>query len=76
MKNRLNTASEFMMQGFVKSCLLFVVCALCAQVFMVYLQLTGQDERMSRIGNAVEWKFDGTFKNDPNNIWYEGPKTK
>jgi hypothetical protein len=43
---------------------------------MVYLQLTGQDERMSRIGNAVEWKFDGTFKNDPNNIWYEGPKTK
>jgi hypothetical protein len=24
--------------------------------------------------NKLEWKFDGTFKNNPDNIWYEGPK--
>jgi len=76
MKNRLNTASEFMLLGFVKSATVFVLCALCAQLFFVYLNFTGQDERALRISNAVTWKFDGTFKNSPDNIWYEGPKTK
>ena len=76
MKNRLNTASDFMLLGLVKSATLFVVCALCTQLFFVYLNFSGQEERATRISNAVAWKFDGTFKNDPNNIWYEGPKTK
>ena len=33
-------------------------------------------ELESRVGNAIMWKIDGAFKNDPNNIWYEGPKSK
>ena len=28
---------------------------------------------LSKIGNEIMWKIDGAFKNDPNNIWYEGP---
>jgi hypothetical protein len=76
MKNRLNTASDFMVLGFLKSATLFVMFALCSQVFMVYLHFTGQEERTTRIINAVEWKFDGTFKNSPENIWYEGPADK
>jgi len=31
-------------------------------------------ELATKIGNKLTWKFDGTFKNDPDNIWYEGPK--
>jgi hypothetical protein len=28
-----------------------------------------------RSGNEIEWKIDGTFKNNPDNIWYEEPET-
>jgi hypothetical protein len=24
----------------------------------------------TKIGNYLTWKFDGTFKNNPDNIWY------
>ena len=27
----------------------------------------------TKIGNEISWKIDGTFKNNPDNIWYEGP---
>ena len=30
----------------------------------------------TKIGNTIMWKIDGTFKNNPNNIWYVDPKTK
>lgn len=48
--------------------------ALCFQLFFVYLHFSGQDEKALNISNEISWKIDGTFKNDPNNIWYEGPK--
>ena len=37
---------------------------------MGYLELSGDKENMTNIGNQLTWKFDGTFKNDPNNIFY------
>ena len=49
---------------------LSILCGLLFQLFFVYLQATGQDERIRNYVNAIEWKIDGTFKNDPNNIWY------
>jgi hypothetical protein len=57
--------------GFVGVWLAF---ALSTQVFFVYLQFTNQDERMRNIVNEIDWKIDGTFKNNPDNIWYEGSK--
>ena len=54
----------------------WIVFALSTQVFFLYLQFTGQDERMTNIVNKVEWKIDGTFKNNPDNIWYEEPAKK
>ena len=48
--------------------------ALSTQVFFIYLQFTNQDDRMRNIVNEIEWKIDGTFKNNPDNIWYEGSK--
>jgi hypothetical protein len=29
---------------------------------------------MRDISNQISWKIDGTFKNNPDNIWYEGGK--
>jgi hypothetical protein len=53
---------------------LWLVFALSTQVFFLYLQFTSQDERMRNIVNEIEWKIDGTFKDNPDNIWYEGDK--
>lgn len=58
--------------GFVGIWLLF---ALSFDVFMIFTHFTNED--LSRdISNEISWKIDGTFKNNPDNIWYEGPKTK
>jgi hypothetical protein len=38
------------------------------------LQFSGQEEKTMAISNWFSWKFDGTFKNSPGNIWYEEPK--
>ena len=29
---------------------------------------------MRNIVNEIDWKIDGTFKDNPDNIWYEGGK--
>jgi hypothetical protein len=53
---------------------LWMVFALSIQVYMVYLHFSGQEDKTLAISNWFSWKFDGTFKNDPGNIWYEAPK--
>jgi hypothetical protein len=55
---------------------IFITSALSTQIFFLYLQFTGQQERITDISNKVSWKIDGTFKNNPDNIWYEGPAKK
>lgn len=62
--------------GYIYFTLLFVMSALCFQMFFIYLTVTGQNERTTNIVNNIEWKIDGTFKNNPDNIWYEGPLKK
>jgi hypothetical protein len=52
----------------------WVIFALCFQCFFLYLHFSNQEERASRIVREIDWKIDGTFKDDPNNIWYDGPK--
>jgi preprotein translocase subunit SecY len=59
--------------GYVYFVFLFVISALGFQLFFIYLTFSGQDEKASRISNQIMWKIDGTFKNNPDNIWYEGP---
>jgi len=55
----------------------FWICtALSIQLFFVYLQVSGNEERSQDIANRVSWKIDGTFKNTPGNIWYEEPESK
>jgi hypothetical protein len=50
---------------------LWIVFALCFQLFFVYLEFSGKHELQRNIVNWIEWRIDGTFKNDPVNIWYE-----
>lgn len=66
--------SDLVMLSFVKVCCLWVVSALCFEIFCIYLQASGQEQRGRDIINKIEWKFDGTFKNNPDNIWYDSTK--
>lgn len=52
----------------------WIMFALAFQLYGVFLIATAQDEKMAQISNEISWKIDGTFKNNPDNIWYEGAK--
>jgi hypothetical protein len=49
---------------------IWIIFALLFQLTMVGIHLAGKTELETNIANWFSWKFDGTFKNDPNNIWY------
>jgi hypothetical protein len=72
----LKKAEEKIFAGYLMLAGLFIVTALGVQLFFVYLMLSGQEDRASQISHEVEWKIDGTFKNNPDNIWYEEPVKK
>lgn len=48
----------------------WIAFALCFQLFFVYLEFSGKHELQRNIVNWIEWRIDGTFKNSPENIWY------
>lgn len=54
---------------------LWVILALCFEVFMIVLDNSGHSDMATNIANEITWKFDGRFKNSPGNIWYEEPKS-
>ena len=56
--------------GLVKLGVVWVILALAFQLTMVGLELAGKTETTQAVSNWFYWKFDGTFKNDPMNIWY------
>lgn len=68
--------TEKIFSAFLMSALAFVLSAFCVQVFFVYLQFSNNEEYQRRIINKLEVKFDGRFKNNPENIMYEGPIAK
>jgi hypothetical protein len=52
----------------------WLIFALGLMIYSLYLEFSGNDEKLQQMSNEFSWKFDGTFKNSPGNIWYEGPK--
>lgn len=55
--------------GFLSLFGLWLVFALSFQVYMIGVHFF-DSEKESAIANEFSWKFDGTFKNSPGNIWY------
>ena len=51
--------------------LAFIGLAFLFQVFFVILQFSGNENLATEIANEISWRVDGTFKNNPENIWYE-----
>jgi hypothetical protein len=68
------TIGEKIALGFLYLAVVWVVCALLFTATMTYLELAGKTEITTDVANWFSWKFDGTFKNDPMNIWYDADK--
>ncbi len=56
--------------GFLYLVGIWIAFALCFQLFFVYLHFSGQEDLAGKIANEITWRIDGTFKNNPSNIWY------
>ena len=74
-KNFMRNLKDAIALRFVQLVFGWTILALSFQVFMM-ITMVVNPELNTKIGNEIMWKIDGTFKNDPNNIWYDGPKTK
>ncbi len=62
---------ELLFKMFLLGVGLFIGLAFAFQVFMVFLEFSGRQEWATQIANEISWRIDGTFKNNPENIWYE-----
>jgi hypothetical protein len=62
---------ELLFKMFLIGALSFISLALLFQVFFVFLELSGRQEWATEISREIMWRVDGSFKNNPNNIWYE-----
>ena len=52
----------------------WLVFALSFMFYSLYLEFTDNEQALQQISNEFSWKFDGTFKNSPDNIWYDADK--
>lgn len=71
MTKLLDRAKSILFGTFMIFTCVWIFFALSFQLFAVYLELTNQDERMLEISNEISWRIDGTFKDNPKNIWYK-----
>jgi hypothetical protein len=62
---------ELLFKMFLLSVGLFIGLALVFQLFFVFLQISGREQWATEISNEITHRIDGTFKNNPENIWYE-----
>jgi len=65
---------EYIFYGFLTFVGAWLIFALGLMFYSVYLEFSGNQEKLQQMSNEFNWKFDGTFKNSPGNISYEGPK--
>ena len=65
-----NNLGEKLFLGFLYLAITWTILAVIFGVFMSYLEFSGKTEMTRDISNWISWRVDGTFKNSPENIWY------
>ena len=48
----------------------WLIFALSLIAYSLFLEFTDNQQALQNMANEFSWKFDGTFKNSPGNIWY------
>lgn len=61
---------QIILKGLVGLLAVWVVFALGFTLYLLGVHFFGTYAQEQQIANEIAWKIDGTFKNDPNNIWY------
>lgn len=61
---------EKLFLGFIYTALVWVIIALAVDLMFIIMMYTGYEDKATQISNEIMWRIDGTFKNDPGNIWY------
>ena len=65
-----NVLRDRIVLGMLYIFVVFIMSALATQIYFVYLEATGQDDKIREIVNHLTVTFDGRWKNDPQNINY------
>lgn len=68
----LKNIGEKLFIGYIYFVCTWISMALLFDAVMITLHYTNPD-LTQKISNEIAWKIDGTFKDNPDNIWYEGP---
>jgi hypothetical protein len=61
---------ELLFKMFLLGVGLFIGFALVFQLFFVFLQISGREQWATELSNEITHRIDGTFKNSPENIFY------
>ena len=56
--------------GFLYLAVTWVILAILFAISMASLEFAGKTETTRDVTNWIMWRIDGTFKNSPENIWY------
>jgi hypothetical protein len=70
LKTLTNKIGDKIFLGFLYLAITWTILAVIFGVFMSYLELAGKTETTRNIVNWIDWRIDGTFKNLPENIFY------
>jgi len=65
-----NNLGEKLFLGFLYLAVAWVITAVLFGISMAILEFSGKTEMTRDISNWISWRIDGTFKNSPENIWY------
>lgn len=71
MKPFFKKVGEIFFKTYLTFVLVWVFTALSFQVYMVYLEFSGQDEKINKVVNELTIRVDGRYKDNPKNIFYE-----
>ncbi len=65
-----NNIGEKIFLGFLYFAVTWVIFAMIFGISMAVLEFSGQREITRDLSNWIMWRIDGTFKNSPENIFY------
>jgi hypothetical protein len=71
MTNKLNVG-DLVTKGLIYLVSFWICVALITQGYFIYLNVSGNNQKARELRDDFERKFDGNYKSDPNNIFYNG----
>jgi hypothetical protein len=71
MTNKFNVG-DLVTKGLIYLVSFWICVALITQGYFIYLKFSGNSETAKELVDKFQTKFDGNYKSDPNNIFYNG----